>query len=85
VEDGVEGFGTTDLDLAILPARYLNHGIDNSRIVLFGVKRYVVPERDGLALMQKPHSPVLSVSALVAAALLWHFLPVCYELQLFSS
>lgn len=51
-----------NLNLAIRPARDLNHSIDDGGVVLVGVERDIVPEGDRVALVQQPDSPVKSVA-----------------------
>lgn len=49
-----------DLDLGVLPLRHLDDKVDNALIILVGVQRDIVPERDRVAAFLEPYSPVLS-------------------------
>jgi hypothetical protein len=62
VEDRRQSLFALDLDLAICPAWNLNHSVDDGRVVLVRVEGNVVPEGDGVALVQQPNSPVESVA-----------------------
>lgn len=48
-----------DFNLAIGPSRDFHHHVDDLVVLLVGVYRDIVPERDGLPVTQKPEPPVL--------------------------
>lgn len=61
MEDGVERFRTSDLDLAVCPAWDLDDKIDDLLVGAFGVEGDVVPEGDRLAVFLEPDAPFLVV------------------------
>lgn len=62
VEDRRQRLFALNLDFPICPTRDLDNGIDDGGVVLVGVERDVVPERDGVAFVQQPDSPVEGVA-----------------------
>ena len=52
MEDWCQRLFALNLDLAIRPAWDLNNGVDDSGIVLIGIERDIVPERDRVAFVQ---------------------------------
>ena len=62
VENRRQRLFALNLDFPICPTRDLDNGIDDGGVVLVGVERDVVPERDGVAFVQQPDSPVEGVA-----------------------
>lgn len=47
------------LDLAICPSRDFDIEIDNVVLLLVGIKRNIVPERDNFTILLEPDAPIL--------------------------